>query len=177
MLETTLGRSRVSANWRITFRFDGTDVSDVDLVDYHSITTEEQRDNANEKPSPPRRIHPLRTVVPRTNGISAITDASERNLALVASISQTLVNCKTGISPEMAIRISRKSLRREPAGVVPVATGISTNLAQAIEVARTSIQLGKPLWPPKEARGESASSSLKTHKFDQHRAGAITLTC
>ena len=26
---------RVSANWRITFRFDGTDVSDVDLVDYH----------------------------------------------------------------------------------------------------------------------------------------------
>ena len=26
---------RVSANWRITFRFDGNNVSDVDLVDYH----------------------------------------------------------------------------------------------------------------------------------------------
>ena len=26
---------RVSANWRITFRFDGRDVHDVDLVDYH----------------------------------------------------------------------------------------------------------------------------------------------
>ncbi len=26
---------RVSANWRITFRFEGSDVSDVDLVDYH----------------------------------------------------------------------------------------------------------------------------------------------
>ena len=26
---------RVSANWRITFRFEGGDVSDVDLVDYH----------------------------------------------------------------------------------------------------------------------------------------------
>ena len=25
----------VSANWRITFRFDGADVYDVDLVDYH----------------------------------------------------------------------------------------------------------------------------------------------
>jgi toxin HigB-1 len=25
----------VSANWRITFRFDGADVVDVDLVDYH----------------------------------------------------------------------------------------------------------------------------------------------
>jgi toxin HigB-1 len=25
----------VSANWRITFRFDGADVMDVDLVDYH----------------------------------------------------------------------------------------------------------------------------------------------
>lgn len=26
---------RVSANWRITFRFAGNDVADVDLVDYH----------------------------------------------------------------------------------------------------------------------------------------------
>jgi proteic killer suppression protein len=25
----------VSGNWRIVFRFDGTDASDVDLVDYH----------------------------------------------------------------------------------------------------------------------------------------------
>jgi proteic killer suppression protein len=25
----------VQANWRIVFRFDGTDVADVDLVDYH----------------------------------------------------------------------------------------------------------------------------------------------
>ena len=25
----------VSGNWRITFRFDATDVTDVDLVDYH----------------------------------------------------------------------------------------------------------------------------------------------
>ena len=25
----------VSGNWRITFRFDSTDVTDVDLVDYH----------------------------------------------------------------------------------------------------------------------------------------------
>ncbi len=26
---------RVSRNWRITFRFEGVDVTDVDLVDYH----------------------------------------------------------------------------------------------------------------------------------------------
>lgn len=26
---------RVSRNWRITFRFVGTDVTDIDLVDYH----------------------------------------------------------------------------------------------------------------------------------------------
>ena len=26
---------RVSANWRMTFKFDGIDVTDVDLVDYH----------------------------------------------------------------------------------------------------------------------------------------------
>ena len=26
---------RVSRNWRITFRFVGTDITDVDLVDYH----------------------------------------------------------------------------------------------------------------------------------------------
>ena len=25
----------VSANWRVVFRFDGTDVRDVDLIDYH----------------------------------------------------------------------------------------------------------------------------------------------
>lgn len=25
----------ISANWRVVFRFDGTDVGDVDLVDYH----------------------------------------------------------------------------------------------------------------------------------------------
>ena len=25
----------LSANWRIVFRFDGTDVADVDFVDYH----------------------------------------------------------------------------------------------------------------------------------------------
>ena len=26
---------RISANWRIVFRFDGGDVYDVDLIDYH----------------------------------------------------------------------------------------------------------------------------------------------
>ena len=26
---------KVSANWRVVFRFDGRDVRDVDLVDYH----------------------------------------------------------------------------------------------------------------------------------------------
>jgi len=26
---------RISANWRIIFRFDGVDAFDVDLVDYH----------------------------------------------------------------------------------------------------------------------------------------------
>ena len=26
---------RISANWRIVFRFDGDDVYDVDLIDYH----------------------------------------------------------------------------------------------------------------------------------------------
>ena len=26
---------RVSGNWRIVFRFDGGDVKDVDLIDYH----------------------------------------------------------------------------------------------------------------------------------------------
>lgn len=26
---------KVSANWRVVFRFDGGDVRDVDLVDYH----------------------------------------------------------------------------------------------------------------------------------------------
>ncbi len=28
-------RMRVSANWRIVFRFGGTDVCDVNLIDYH----------------------------------------------------------------------------------------------------------------------------------------------
>ena len=26
---------KVSANWRVVFRFDGRDVRDVDLIDYH----------------------------------------------------------------------------------------------------------------------------------------------
>jgi proteic killer suppression protein len=41
----------VRANWRIIFRFEGTDACDVELIDYH---WEREKRHAHEKPRPSR---------------------------------------------------------------------------------------------------------------------------
>ena len=89
----------VSGNWRVVFRFDGPDVRDVDLLDYH----QEDRDMAMKNPPHPGLsvrhdcLEPL--------GLS-VSEAA-RKLGVSRKQLSEIVNCRAGISPEMAIRLDK----------------------------------------------------------------------
>jgi addiction module HigA family antidote len=76
----------VTGNWRVVFRLDAGDVYDVDLIDYHP--GEHVRANC---------LEPL--------GLS-IT-AAAKALGVARKTLSELVNGKSGISPEMAIRLEK----------------------------------------------------------------------
>ena len=90
---------RISVNWRIIFRFEGRDVRDVDFADYH----QEERDMPMKNPPHPGLsvrhdcLEPL--------GLS-VTEAA-RNLGVSRKQLSDIVNCRSGISPEMAIRLDK----------------------------------------------------------------------
>jgi len=89
----------ISGNWRIIFRFDGVQDCDVDLLDYHW----EDEDVAMKNPPHPGLsvrhdcLDPL--------GLS-VTEAAKR-LGVSRKRVSDIVNCRSGISPEMAIRLSK----------------------------------------------------------------------
>ena len=80
-----------------------------------------------------------------------ITDAAKK-LGVSRKHFSDLVNCKTGISPEMAIRISQVFGGSPRVWYMAQA---SYDLAQAIERA-DGIQL-EPLWQPKEEEERAAA--------------------
>jgi antitoxin HigA-1 len=90
----------VRANWRVIFRFVDRDAQDVDYVDYHR-----RRRLTMPMKNPP---HPgglvLRQCI-EPLGLS-ITDAAAA-LGVTRTTLSELVNKKRGISPEMAVRLSK----------------------------------------------------------------------
>ncbi len=49
----------VSRNWRVVFRFEGGDATDVDLIDYHQ-DLERAGEHAHDRPTPSRSIRTIR---------------------------------------------------------------------------------------------------------------------
>jgi addiction module HigA family antidote len=89
----------VSANWRVISRFEGEDAADVDLVDYHEWDDTVRMKNP---PHPGRHVlkdclEPLSLSITKGAKASGMTRLTLNNL----------VNGKNGISPEMAIRLSK----------------------------------------------------------------------
>ncbi len=90
---------KVSANWRVVFRFDGGDVTDVDLTDYHWEAREMPMKN------PPHPGLSVRHDCLNPLGLT-VTEAARR-LGVSRKQLSELVNGRSGISPEMAIRLDK----------------------------------------------------------------------
>jgi antitoxin HigA-1 len=89
----------VSGNWRVTFRFEGQDVFDVDYVDYHW-----GEEMSLQMFNPPHPGEIIRELCLKPLGIS-VTDAAKALGVSRKSLSE-LLNGKSGVSAEMAIRLS-----------------------------------------------------------------------
>jgi addiction module HigA family antidote len=91
----------VSGNWRVTFRFEEGDAVDVDYVDY--LKARERTDVVMRNPPHPGGIVRRQCLEPL--GLS-VTEAA-RGLGVTRQALSELVNEKTGVSVEMAIRLSK----------------------------------------------------------------------
>jgi len=91
----------VRANWRIVFRFEGTDAFDVGVIDYHW----ERRKTAMpmKNPAHPGRI--VRHDCLEPLGLSVTAGA--KVLGVTRQALNNVVNGKAAISPEMAIRLAK----------------------------------------------------------------------
>jgi antitoxin HigA-1 len=89
----------VRANWRVIFRFEGEDAADVDLIDYH-----EEDDTMRMKNPPHPGEHVLEDCL-KPSGLSITKGADV--LGVTRLTLSNLVNGKNGVSPEMAIRLSK----------------------------------------------------------------------
>ena len=89
----------VRANWRIVFRFEGADAFDVELTDYH----QGERDMPMKNPAHPGRI--VRSACLEPLGLSVTAGA--KVLGVTRQTLSNVVNGKSGISPEMSIRLSK----------------------------------------------------------------------
>jgi addiction module HigA family antidote len=90
----------VRANWRIIFRFEGTDAFDVKLIDYH-----QERVNTMPMKNP---VHPGRIV--RHDCLEPLglsVTAAAKVLGVTRQALNNIVNEKSGISPEMSIRLTK----------------------------------------------------------------------
>ena len=91
----------VRANWRIIFRLEGTDAFDVELIDYHQ---------KKEKLAMPMKnpVHAGRIV--RHDCLEPLglsVTAGAKVLGVTRQALNNIVNGKSGISPEMAIRLTK----------------------------------------------------------------------
>jgi antitoxin HigA-1 len=88
---------KVSGNWRVTFVFRGEDAESVDYEDYHWGVTMLMH-------NPPHPGEILRTLCLEPLGLS-VTEAAKA-LGVSRKTLSSLLNGRTGISPEMAVRLS-----------------------------------------------------------------------
>ena len=89
----------VSADWRIIFRLDGTDVFDIELIDYHEVINTMPMKNP---------VHPGQIV--RHGCLDALglsVTGGAKVLGVTRQALNNVVNGKSGISAEMAIRLSK----------------------------------------------------------------------
>jgi len=91
----------VSGNWRLVFRFEGKNATDVDLVDYH--WREENRRMEMYDPPHPGEI--VREDCLKALGLS-VTEAA-KGLGVSRKTLSAILNGRSGISAEMAIRIAK----------------------------------------------------------------------
>ena len=89
---------RVSGNWRITFRFEGVDAIDVDFEDYHQVTMMKMY-------NPPHPGEVLRELCLEPLELS-VTRAAQA-LGVSRKTLSAILNGRAGISPEMALRLSK----------------------------------------------------------------------
>ena len=89
----------IRANWRIIFRFQSGDAFDVELIDYH------YGGNTLPMKNPPHPGRSIRNACLEPLGLS-ITEGAEV-LGVTRQTLNNVVNGKSGISPEMAIRLSK----------------------------------------------------------------------
>lgn len=87
----------VAGNWRIVYRFEDGAARDVDLVEYHH----EETTMAMKAP-----VHPGRIVKGALDDLElSVTDAAVLNVARPTLTN--LINGHAGVSPEMAVRLSK----------------------------------------------------------------------
>ena len=92
---------RVSGNWRIVFRFDDGDAKDVDLI--RLSLNAEGTCHADEEPTPSRPVCASR--LPGASGLSVTETA--RKLGVSRKQLSDVVDCRSGISPKIAIRLDK----------------------------------------------------------------------
>jgi len=92
----------VRANWRIIFRFRGADAFDVELIDYHQARTGKTA-MPMKNPAHPGRI--VRSACLEPLGLSITGGA--KVLGITRQTLTKIVNGKSGISAEMAIRLAK----------------------------------------------------------------------
>jgi len=90
----------VSTNWRLTFRFEGEDVTDFDPLDYYSVRKGHGEVEMH-NPAHPGEI--IREECLKPLGLT-VTAAAEA-LGVTREALPDLLNGHTGVSPEMAIRL------------------------------------------------------------------------
>ncbi len=93
----------VRANWRIVFRFEDGDAADIDLVDYHYSVAIGERTMPMKMPPHPGRIVRQECIEP----LGLTVTAAAEGLGVTRKALSELLNGKSGISPEMAIRLSK----------------------------------------------------------------------
>lgn len=92
----------VRANWRPMFRIEDVDTLGVEFVDYH-WERKEKTTMRMKSPPHPGRIVRQECIEPLS---LTVKEAAER-LGITRQTLNNLVNGKAGISPEMAIRLSK----------------------------------------------------------------------
>jgi addiction module HigA family antidote len=130
----------VRANWRIIFRFEDADAVDVELIDYHEVGGRTSMSMKN--PSHPGRIIRYDCLEPLK---LSVTEAAKA-LGVSRQALNNVVNEKSGVSAEMAIRLS-KAFGSTP--VTWLRMQAAYDLAQALK-HQSKIKV-KRYWPKRAA--------------------------
>jgi addiction module HigA family antidote len=91
----------VSGNWRLVFGFEGSDATNIELVDYHRARKGDTMQMQN--PSHPGEI--IREDCLKPLGLTVT--AAAKGLGVTRKTLSDLLNGHSGVSPDMAIRLEK----------------------------------------------------------------------